>query len=761
MKMAGRRAPRRPWYWLAIVALSALAAVGAVIDNMHSRIEGNDSQFAAAEQLRVQRSEQRIDHFFGDAEQLARIGAQTTGSSLGDLSRSTWIVDQMFRARRSAEVYGIGVFYAPYAFASNAPLLSIYDRTGRTGGIVQVLFHGFAHSRAQDYTRAPWYRRAIQTPGETRWAGPYTDRGESYISTLRAFERGGRIRGAFRVDILTSRFKALLSTGLAPGDIAWVQSGVSGRWLLGTARLPADAAKTRIETTMHLRYTLAILHLSADAGVLRGANGRIKAISIALIVLIIGFATVAAIVLMQRWQREDETVALQAEQARLEHEVSVARRVEGELRHMAFTDALTGLPNRAAFLEWVRDLLGTGQSGSHAIFLADLDRFNLVNETIGHPAGDELIRTLAMRLWSGMPPDTLVARLGGDEFVIVAPAGGDASATAAAILALVGEPIIISGQTFKMQASLGVVPLESTYANAEDALRDADIAVYHAKAEGRARWAFFDVAMRARVASESALEADVRQAIEREEFVVHYQPLIRIASGEIASFEALVRWDRPGKGIISAADFVPFAEARGLMASIDAVTLRTVCSQSAAIAALFPGTSIAVNISAAELASSDLPEVVERLLSAHRLQSNQLTLEITETAMMTRADSVASTLERLRALGIALVLDDFGTGYSSLAYLQRLPIAGLKIDRSFVVNLENDERALEIVRSIVALADAFGLETTAEGVETEAQLTILQRLRVTFAQGFLFSKALDIAALGSLPPGAVRAADSR
>jgi len=749
---------RRPWYWLVVVALLALAAAGVVFENMRSRVNSNDEQFVAAEKVRLQQSEQNIDYFFNDADQLGLVGAQTTAGHLGNLPLTEWLISELFRARKTADIYGCGVFYAPYAFDTRAQFVSIYVRTGKVGpgdtklpdGIVQVPFYGPARSKLDDYTKSHWYRRAAETPRETRWDGPYIEEGLSYISTVHAIEHNGRLAGVFTVDVLTPRFKMVLSRGLEQTDIAWVESSVGGRWLLGTARLPANTTSTRVTVKMPLRYTGATLALSADATSVRYANEQIEAASLVLVVLIAALAFVAGVVLVQRWQAAEETIGLQGEQARLEREVSVARRVESELRRMAYTDALTGLPNRAAFMDWVRDLLETAPSGSHAVFLVDLDRFNIVNETIGHISGDELLRALASRLWSGMTQETSVARLGGDEFVIVAPVHGDADATAATVLSLIAEPIIVAGQTFKMQASLGIVAIEDTYASPEELLRDADIAVYHAKAQGRARWEFFDTTMRARVAHESELEADLRRAIERSEFVAHYQPLMKIATGAVASFEALIRWDRPGKGMMSAAEFIPFAEARGLIAPIDAFMLRTVCSQSAAIAALFPGAAIAVNISAAELTSAELPELVEALLADYKVTPDQLKLEITETAMMTRADVARTTLDRLRALGVAIVLDDFGTGYSSLAYLQRLPIVGLKIDRSFVENLDRDERALEIVRSIVAVAGSFKLETTAEGVENEAQLQILAKLGVTYAQGFLFSKAVDIAALGAL-----------
>ncbi len=746
MERAGLPAQRRPWYWLVVIAVFALAAIMAVYQNMRSRIQTNEQAFAVAQRFRLANAEQRIDYFFGAAEQIARIGAHTMGAVVGNLPLTRLLVAETFRARETNDVYGIGVFYQPYAFDPGIQMVSVYDRAGRTEGL-----HGTPPAHASDYTQSLWFRRAVASPGDTSWAGPYTDRGVSYISTLRAVKHNGRVVGAFTVDILTSHFKALLDTDLEKGDIAWVQSGVNGRRLVGTAALPADSAATRIATKMPLHFTGAILHISTDATALRRGNQRIEILSLLLVLFIAASAFVVVRVITQRWQREEETRELHDEQSRLEGEIDVARRIEAELRKAAYTDSLTGLPNRTAYMDSVRALLGDGGKQSHTVFLVDIDRFNLVNETMGHIAGDGLLRVLAARLVAGMPKSSLVARLGGDEFVVVVAAHGEAiTSIAARILELIGEPVLFSGQMLQMRASIGVAPIDGTYENPEELLRDADIAMYHAKAQGRDRFEIFDTTMRARVARESLLESALRRAIDRGEFVAHYQPVIRIATGAIASFEALVRWQGPSERISAASEFVPFAESRGLSTALDAIMLRNVCSQMPAITAMFPETSIAANISAAELASPELPDYIAGLLREYHVPAKRLKLEITETAMMKQASAVQATLDGLRKLGIALILDDFGTGYSSLSYLRQLPIVGLKIDQSFVENLARDTHSLEIVRSIVALAGSLGLDTTAEGVENEGQLVILTQLGVTFAQGFLFSKALYVGALVSL-----------
>ncbi|HUA09275.1 MAG TPA: EAL domain-containing protein [Candidatus Acidoferrales bacterium] len=740
---------------MAIIAVLALLGIAAVYENMRTRIAANDAQFAAMQRLRLQRTQERVGTLVSDSEQFLLLGAQSAAAVSGDLALARMQVAEMFRARRDKDVFGMGMFFQPYAFDPHREFISVYDRDGvindkrydtlLSDGVVQVMMDGPAYGPSDDYTKWPWYRAAMKNPEQTVVIGPYYEDHETWVSLLRSFKLNGKLDGVFAVDLLYARVKTLLSADLAPGDVLWVQ-GPKVTWLLGTSLRPPDPQHVRREAVLPGRTAGVVFHLSSDASAAIATDRRFQALSIGLMLLLALLATIAMWLLLQRWQREEETAILQGEQVRLEHEVDVARRVEAELRHIAYIDGLTGLPNRAAFMDRVRELMRpSGGSPPHAIFLVDLDRFNIVNETIGHPGGDELLRALAVRFSSAFPVVD-VARLGGDEFAVVAPFGEQTSKT---IAELIAEPVVVAGQIFRMNASMGIVLIDGSYERPEDLLRDADIAMYEAKGRGRARSATFDTTMRTRVARESELEADLRRAIERSEFTVHYQPLIRIETGEVAGFEALVRWQRAGETTISAGEFIPFAEARGLISAIDANMLRTVCSHASLIDSLFPGAQISANISVVELASRDLADSIERLLRDHSIAADRLKLEITETAMMLHADAVAHTIERLREIGIALVLDDFGTGYSSLAYLKRLSISGLKIDRTFVENIDRDERALEVVRSIVAIATSFGLDTTAEGVEGRAQLEILARLGVTFAQGHLFSEALPIGSLSA------------
>jgi diguanylate cyclase (GGDEF)-like protein len=747
---------RRPWYWLVVLGLAAIAASMLVVVNARLQIAQEQRGFEAAQEVRLQRVEFRIDDYFGEAISLASFGAQTLGAARGNLPLTKELTLSILLSRRNPGVYGAGMFYAPYAFSPALREVSVYDHIGRPqfrpydhvlpGGIDEVLLASNSVPKGQDYTQFAWYRRAAAHDSMV-FSGPYTLEGRSFISTLRAFRIHGRLVGVMSVDTLTPTFIALMASPLAHGDVAWIESSHGGTRLLGTAPVPSG---NRMERRIPLRYTQAFLHLSTDASSLEVAK-RDQISSAA--GLLLGIWLVSALLgvgLVQRWRAQEREHLLQAQQRHLEAEVALARTVEDELRKAAFTDSLTGLPNRAAFMEYTRSILA-GNRDHHAVFFIDLDRFNIVNETLGHLAGDELLRAIGKRLQSLIESGDLVARLGGDEFVVIGAVESRSFGEAASLLLThVSEPIIVDGRPIYPEASIGVVAVDTSYATPEELLRDADIAMYEAKHRGRAQFAIFDAPMRQRVADDSQLEDDLRRAIERGELVPYYQPIVNIATRQIVGFEALARWNRRDGSVTVAGDFIDFAEQHGFIQAIDTLVFRAVCAHSKAIFDLFPTAQIAVNISAAELPGTGIGDMIEPLIRQYDLPSDRLKLEITETAMMTSSEAARRTIERLRTLGIEFVLDDFGTGYSSLAYLQRLPIAGIKIDRSFVQPLLTDPKAVEIIRSIVVLARSFDLSTTAEGVESVEHFDLLASLGVDHAQGFFFSPALDVGSLARL-----------
>ena len=421
-------------------------------------------------------------------------------------------------------------------------------------------------------------------------------------------------------------------------------------------------------------------------------------------------------------------------------------------RHTAFHDALTGLPNRSLFSEHLRIALERSRQNEEYLFCVlflDLDRFKNINDSLGHPCGDELLILVARRLEGCIRQTDMVARFGGDEFAILLDAienPSDAIRVAEKVQQEISAPFKLHNHEAVTTASIGVALSTSDYSEAEDMIRDADTAMYRAKDQGKARYEIFDTAMHTRAVTLLRLESDLRRALEREELCVYYQPIVSIASGELHGFEALVRWQHPERGIISPDQFIAVAEETGLILSLGLGVLREACSQLRRWQQRSPSDknlTMSVNLSAKQLSQSDLIEKVEEVLNESGIDPWQLKLEITETVVMENAELAAVTLARLRGLGVRLSIDDFGTGYSSLSYLNRFPVDTLKIDRSFIMRLNEGDENVEIVKTIVMLAGNLGMQVIAEGVETVDQLQLLRLLNCQYGQGYLFSKPLS------------------
>ena len=439
-------------------------------------------------------------------------------------------------------------------------------------------------------------------------------------------------------------------------------------------------------------------------------------------------------------QVRERTAALEEAKAELE-------RANEKLLHDAFHDELTGLANRALFM----DRLGVaiernkrGGAGGFAVLFLDFDRFKLINDSLGHTVGDALLVALSKRLEGCVRPGDTVARLGGDEFTILLEidAVEGAERTAERIQKALSTPFVLAGHTLHSSASIGIVSHDVGHSRPEDVLRDADIAMYRAKALGRAGYQVFTREMRARAASLLTLENDLRGAIRKGELAVHYQPIVSVETGLPVGFEALARWTHPAHGSVSPAEFIPIAEEAGLIVELDRWVLRQACGQVRAWQEAFPGLpplSLSVNVSGQGFARADLVERVSSILRDTGFDPRSLKLELTESVLM---GSVNANFERLRALGVALHIDDFGTGYSSLSYLQRFPVDMLKIDRSFVQAMAERPESAELVRTITMMAKNLNLKVTAEGVETSEQLEHLRALGCEYGQGYLFAKPL-------------------
>jgi diguanylate cyclase (GGDEF)-like protein len=428
-------------------------------------------------------------------------------------------------------------------------------------------------------------------------------------------------------------------------------------------------------------------------------------------------------------------------------------------RHAAFHDSLTGLPNRAMFAELLKaEIENTryAKDSSFAVLFLDLDRFKTINDSLGHSHGDLLLVAFAQRLEEFLRPKDVLARFGGDEFAIFLSGiegASDAVRVAERIAGALSEPFVLDKNTAFTTVSIGIALSATGYAHADDILRDADTAMYRAKENGKARYEMFDVAMHSKAIARLRLESDLRLAIEREEFRVHYQPIIALGSGRLAGFEALVRWDHPQRGCVMPGEFIPVAEETGLIVSIGQQVLEQSCQKLGEWQRLSPanrGLSLSVNLSSRQVAQPDLVERIKNVLDDSGIDPHCLKLEITESVVMENAEAATATFKQLRALGVQLSIDDFGTGYSSLSYLHRFPVNYLKIDKSFVGRMNETTDNTEIVRTVVTLARNLGLEVIAEGIETEHQQKLLKALGCDYGQGYLFSRPVDAQSVPAL-----------
>ena len=434
-----------------------------------------------------------------------------------------------------------------------------------------------------------------------------------------------------------------------------------------------------------------------------------------------------------------------AEQERISR---VLEETKEHFRHAAFHDSLTGLPNRAMFTELLKaEIESSKRRGEHmfAVLFLDLDRFKNINDSLGHTHGDLLLVAFAERLERTLRPIDTLARFGGDEFAILLSGMSDATdavRVAQRIQDELSQPFVLDKNSAFATASIGIALSSSGYDRPDDILRDADIAMYRAKENGKARYEVFDHGMHARAVSRLQLESDLRQAIERNEFCVYYQPIVSLETGRLAGFEALVRWNHPRRGLVSPADFIPVAEETGLIVPIGEWVLNEACARVRQWQIDSPShrsLSLSVNLSARQVAQPDLLNRIKEALENSKLNSHCLKLEITESVVMENAEAAAQMFKQLRSLGVQLSIDDFGTGYSSLSYLHRFPLNYLKIDRSFVSRLTTDNDNA-IVRTISTLARNLGMEVIAEGIETEEQFQQLKMLGCEYGQGYLFSR---------------------
>ena len=437
-------------------------------------------------------------------------------------------------------------------------------------------------------------------------------------------------------------------------------------------------------------------------------------------------------------------------------DISARKEAQARIQFMALHDPLTLLPNRVYLQERLDSLLAQARRNQRlmAVLFIDLDNFKTVNDSLGHHAGDLLLREIALRLSAAVRQGDIVARLGGDEFVVVLAEvanSDDAARVAAKLMAMVNAAVTLEGRKLSVSPSIGISVFPMDGDSADDLIRHADAAMYHAKDSGRNNYQFFAPKLLERALDMLSQESLLREAVASNQFVLHYQPQLCIADGTLTGMEALVRWQHPHRGLVGPADFIAFAEARGLIAGIGRWVVFEACRQLKQWhdggAARVP---VATNLSAIEFKQRDLVQSIASALQAAGLEPRYLEIELTESVLLGHGTEVLDTLTALKALGVGLAIDDFGTGYSSLAYLKRYPIDRLKIDRSFVRDLLVDADNLAIVTAIIQMAHSLKLVTVAEGVESRAQLDALRQLGCRQFQGFLVSRPLAAPALEAL-----------
>ena len=428
--------------------------------------------------------------------------------------------------------------------------------------------------------------------------------------------------------------------------------------------------------------------------------------------------------------------------------------LEDQLKHQAFHDPLTGLANRALFVDRVRHALERAdRNGSRvAVLFFDLDDFKNINDSLGHNFGDELLVAMAARLSEGLRPGDTFARLGGDEFAIFLEDTSLSSATSVAyrLIEALSEPFTIGTRDVSVHATVGIEFADALTTKADELLRNADVAMYVGKGKGKGRYELFDPSMHTAALRRLEMKGELKHAIENDEFILHYQPIVSLAEGALIGIEALIRWEHKSRGLIAPVEFIPLAEESGLIVPLGRWVLREACRQAGAWPIKDPEISLSVNVSPRQFQHPGLVEDVANALWDSGIDPSILTIEITESVLIHDSEVAIEKLSRLKDFGVRIAVDDFGTGYSSLGYLKRFPIDILKIDKSFIDGVGNSSEEAAIVDAIIKLGGSLGLEVVAEGIEEPEQVDALQSLRCERGQGFFFSKPVDAETMGEI-----------
>ena len=732
---------RYPWFAVATVAAAALILSIVVGIWAGNRATAAYARAAQAQQNDLARIESQLAPVLLSGERITRVAAGVVAPIENDRRTTNELLTRLLQSSPK-DIYGIGVFYEANAYDPTSTLYgSYYHRNKGSPGVLSAIHI------ASDYPIRIWYRLAVRAGGSVAFSDPYVGQGQGFVSASTAVYDGRHLRGVAMIDFLSDSLSSVLRKAVSAGQYAYV-TNARGRAILASG--PSFAGETNT-VSIGLAPATWTLHLTERKDLLVAESRQIIVWGVGLVLFIwaVGLAIFGFLNVVHHARRD--ALGLKLERAELQSEITSRLEAEERLREAAYYDPLTGLPNRSFFLDQLAEVLDNSPRGEYGVLFIDLDRFYVVNDILGHSIGDALLAAIGSRLEEMLPPHALLARLGGDEFVILLPSAGPAIREAIAIAEDVQDalrnPFSIEGREVSSNASIGIVRIDDSYQSAETILRDADISMYHAKRAGRAGYAVFDRTMRDRVTHQLELEGGLRGALERAEFAAHYQPIMRLSDGAVVGFEALARWDRTGGGdFVSASEFINVAEQTGMLRAIDADLFVQICRDATVMLQNDPGIRFSVNVSANDLTRASLLADIDATLQRFNLTAKNFKFEITETAVMEDAERALAMLGELRSRGFEITIDDFGVGYSSLSYLQRLPVSGVKIDRSFIVSLPVDGQAVEIARAIIALAKTLGLSVTAEGVERREQLDALIAMGVDFAQGFYYSRAVPFEA---------------
>ncbi|MFN2527657.1 MAG: EAL domain-containing protein [Candidatus Baltobacteraceae bacterium] len=768
---------------VASMAAIAMAVSLAVFAFYSYRAHQYEVEANALQTARARNVVDGLERYLFDAKQLAESTTALAGPLRGERKSLETILNRMVHSAASPAIYGIGAWYEPHRFSSRVRLFGPYVHRRPEAPSQEVLTYQW-DTAAYNYPAQPWYHAGKSAEGAVVFTEPYFDVDNVYISASQGFADSQGFAGVVTVDTVVAFLRNYVTAqSHLPETLVYVLTDTGRLFLyprpaelLAYARghgifphsilqIPNTVARRAIDQTyganrseVHLpvAYTHWQVVVSTDRRAIDSGVRTLRAI-VAFALLLLWVATVLAMIAVRR-VRSHQLRALDLEMAQIDLHSEIATRIEAEerLRERAYHDGLTGLPNRSFLLKQLETAIAHAHrdpSFTFAVFFIDLDRFNVVNDSLGHAVGDRLLAALGRRIESRLHSNDIVARIGGDEFVVLVQnihAESEAIRIGERLTGALTDPFYIDEQEIFMTASLGIAMSRQGYEKPEEILRDADIAMYHAKKAGRAGHQVFDRVMHDRTMMQMQLETDFRRAIAREELFLEFQPIVRLSDASVVGFEALARWRHPTRGVIYPDDFIPMAEQTRLILPMSTFVLAKAAAQIAGWRADHPQLYVLVNVSAIRFTKPGFLQEVSDVLAKEHIPPSAIRLEITESAVMENADVAQTVLGELRAFGVRSQIDDFGTGYSSLSYLQRLPIDGLKIDRSFIGAMTENPEAAEIVRAIVSLARSLKLTVIAEGIETREQALQLEALDIDYGQGFYFAEPASAQKSGDL-----------